>query len=304
MHFARLLVPLDGAEVAAAALPAARLLARATGAEVTLVMVAPPGTQPGSTRAMRDYLHSVATAERAAGLTVHTTVRLGDPASAIVHLGREIKPNLIIMATHGRSGLERTILGSVTDKVVRASSAPVLVLRPCERKVERFHTVLVPMDGTQGGTSALATALPLATDIGARLVLVRAVAPPPSPLFSQTLRPGTLQQGKLYVEHVASRLRQRGMSVEARGVIGQPGTAIVALAEDTDADLIVMSTHGRRGPTRSILGSVADEVVRHSRRPVLLVTRSDSADQDCAFGTSVGPSFPYAAAVVQGSGQR
>ena len=133
MHFTKLLVPVDGAEVAAAALPVARLLALATGAEVTLVTVAPPGTQPGSSREMRYYLDSVASTERAAGVAVHTTLRLGDPASAIVQLARETKPNLIIMATHGRKGLSRTILGSVTDKVLRGSSAPMLVLRPSER---------------------------------------------------------------------------------------------------------------------------------------------------------------------------
>ena len=160
--------------------------------------------------------------------------------------------------------------------------------------MERLHKLLVPTDGTSGGASALAAAVPLATTTGAELVLMRAAVPPSRPLYRPTLRLGSkplgnampgdaARQVKHYVEHVASRLRERGVKVEARGVIGQPGAAIVALAEETDADVIVMSTHSRRGPARSIVGSVADEVVRQSRRPVLLVARGESAGDSDVF---------------------
>jgi nucleotide-binding universal stress UspA family protein len=77
-----------------------------------------------------------------------------------------------------------------------------------------------------------------------------------------------------YAEGLAGQLRRAGLAAEGQGVSGQPGAAILAAAEAVDADLIVMSTHGRGGPLRSVLGSVADDVVRQSRRPVLLVRRT------------------------------
>ncbi|HEY2592959.1 MAG TPA: universal stress protein, partial [Chloroflexota bacterium] len=76
-----------------------------------------------------------------------------------------------------------------------------------------------------------------------------------------------------HANKIADRLRRCGLIVEGRGVLGQPAAAIVTAADEVDADLIVMSTHGRSGPFRSVLGSVADEVVRKSQRPVLLARR-------------------------------
>jgi nucleotide-binding universal stress UspA family protein len=286
MNFRSVLVPLDGSELAASALPLARILASSQGAELTLVTVLPADIEPGWTRGSADYLQEIAAPVRAAGVVVHTTIRLGDPAAAILELASECDADLVVMATHGRTGLGRAVLGSVADQVLRSGAVPVLLLHPNEHRTEALRTVLVPVDGTPGAAMALATAVPLARSSGAKLVLVRATVPLPLWLYEPTLGLNTgplidpmwnedaRLAAEAYAEGLAARLRRAGLAAEGQGISGLPGAAIVAAADAADADLIVMSTHGRGGPLRSILGSVANEVVRNSRRPVLLVRRA------------------------------
>jgi nucleotide-binding universal stress UspA family protein len=302
MEFAQVLVPLDGSELAAAALPIARLLALSTRAELTLATVLAPDVQPGSTRGPAAYLQEMAAPERAVGVVVHTTIRVGEPASAILELAADCEADLIVMATHGRTGFGRILLGSVADRVLRSSRVPVLLLHPNGHHSEHLRTLLVPLDGTPGAAVGLATAVPLARTSGARLVLVRATVPLPLWLYEPTLGlntgplidpmwdEGARLAAEAYTDVLAERLRQAGLAAEGQGISGQPGAAIVAAAKTVDADLIVMSTHARAEPVRSILGSVAGEVVRRSRRPVLLVGRAPSRHAETETERSDGVS--------------
>jgi nucleotide-binding universal stress UspA family protein len=283
-----LLVPLDGTDLAEAALPIARLLAMTIGAELTLVRVVLPDNEPGSSRWPAEYLQRCAAQQHAAGVTAHTTMRLGEPAEEILALADEIPADLLVMATHGRSGLDRVVLGSVAERVTRRSRIPVILLRPDHHPAVGFRTLLVPVDGSTGGAVALDTAVPLARTSHARLVLVRATVPLPLWLYEPTLGVDTgplidpmwdedeRKAAEMYASALADRLVGTGVVAEGRGVSGEPGPAIVSVADEIDADLIVMSTHGRGLPLRAVLGSVADDVVRRSRRPVLLVHRPSS----------------------------
>ena len=259
MRLHQILVPLDMSEAAEAALPMARLLAASMGSGLTLMAVA-TDCEPGGTRELFDYLEDVAAAEREqpSGPPVQTSMRIGDPTDAILMVERELDVDLIVMATHARGGLGRLLLGSVADQVARASRAPVVLLRPGQRSREQLQTVLVPLDGTPEGALALSLAVPLARACHARIVLVHA-------------SPSSRQAAESHADGIAARLRRVGVVAEGRGAVGQPGTAIVSTADDVDADLIVMSTHGRSGPVRAVLGSVAEDVVRRCQRPVLLV---------------------------------
>jgi nucleotide-binding universal stress UspA family protein len=280
-----LLVPLDGSDLAEAALPIARLVAATIDAEVTLVWVVLPDNEPGSSRGPAEYLQQCAAQQHAAGVTTHSTMRLGEPAEEILALADEIPADLIVMATHGRGGLDRVLLGSVAERVTRRSRSPVILLRPNHHPVVVLRTLLVPVDGSTGGAVALDTAVPLARTSHARLVLVRATVPLPLWLYEPTLGVDTgplidpmwdedeRRAAEIYASALADRLASTGVVAEGRGVSGQPGPAIISVADEVDADLIVMSTHGRGLPMRAILGSVADDVVRRSRRPVLLVHR-------------------------------
>lgn len=286
-----LVVPLDGSELALSALPIARLLGLSTGAELTLISVVPGDAEPASTRGVADWLHEIAAAERAAGLVVHTKLRIGEPTTEILQLADECEPAVLIMATHGRSGIGRMLLGSAADQLLHASDMPVLLLHPNQHEISQLRTILVPVDGRPGGAVALGMAAPLARSTNAKLVLVRATVPLPVWLYDPTLGLDTgplinpmwdedaPRAAETYAEGLAGRLRRTGLDATGRGVSGQPGAAILSVADEVDADLIVMSTHARRGLARSVLGSVADEVVRESHRPVLLLRHAAGARQ-------------------------
>jgi nucleotide-binding universal stress UspA family protein len=281
-----LIVPLDQSELSLSALPIARQLAQSTGAEMTLVSVAPDNSSPDATRDLAEALQAIAATVRAEGHEVHVTVRIGDVAPQIVQLVHETEADLVIMATRGRSGAGRMLLGSVSDQILGSSDVPVVLLHANGHTVEGLHTMVVAVDGTPGGALALGTAVPLARASAAELVLVRATVPLPLWLYEPTLGINTgplidpmwdedaRRVAETYAESLAGRLQTAGVKARGRGVSGQPAAAILSVADDVDADLIVMSTHGRTGVVRSLLGSVADEVVRQSRRPVLLVRRS------------------------------
>lgn len=211
----------------------------------------------------------------------------GESASVVAALLRHAerwKASLIVMTTHGRGGLSRAWLGSVADGLTRESRIPLLLVRPGDGHPAvppaafGFTRIVVPLDGSAPAADVIPRALALADRNGARLTLVHVVVPRhvlarPAPvarvdapaLASQALeaeRDLAACAGRLTTEHVAA---------DAIVLVDeQPARAILALAERTGADAIAMSTHGRGGFRRLMLGSVADKVVRGAHCAVLL----------------------------------
>src|SRR3712207_2645384 len=141
--FKRVLVPLDGTPEAASALPTAETLARTGQGELLLVRVGADYHAGSPARAEAEgYLERVAADLRSRGLRAEATVRYGDVAEEILAEATARRADLIAMATHGRSGLRRALLGSVTERVVHHSPVPVVVTRPDERPTERLATLL------------------------------------------------------------------------------------------------------------------------------------------------------------------
>ncbi len=284
----KLLVPLDGTPQAGAALPPARAIAQATGAAVVLVRVIPddlPGAADQARAAADQYLAGVAAELAKSNLQVHTLVLAGArPADEILRAVAAERADLIVMATHARGGLQRVLLGSVTQDVLAASPVPLLLVRPGRHRVARVTALLIPVDGSPGGTLALGLAMPLAQATGARLVLLQVVPPLPADVKAQLVLaapiaealPGDaerLASAEHYVTQLVARLQNAGLVAEGHAVLGPVAATIVRTARDTGADIIVMSTHALTGPARAVLGSVADEVLRSADRPVLLVPR-------------------------------
>ncbi|HZS00410.1 MAG TPA: universal stress protein [Chloroflexota bacterium] len=284
--FKKLLVPLDGSSRSAVALPLARTLAKATGGEIVLVRVIPDdllGADPVVRAEAENSLAQIAKELAGAGVHVTTIVQAGaNPAADITATVRRQGADLVVMATHGRTGLRRAVLGSVAERVLAESPVPVAVLRPGGHRVTHVTTLLVPVDGSPGASVALGLAVPLARTARARIVLLDVVgsvlqyaglmaagmAPvAPDPAWDDE----ALAAARSYVEGLSARLRKAGIEAEGRAVLGRAGATIVETANDVGADLIVMSTHALTGPARALLGSTADEVVREARRPVLLI---------------------------------
>jgi nucleotide-binding universal stress UspA family protein len=211
--------------------------------------------------------------------SVETVVDHGSAVEVIVARAQMTDSTLIAMATHGRSGVARALLGSVAVGVIRRSGVPVLAVRP--RLLMPPHApqrVLVPLDTSDLAASVIPYVVQLARELDWSLILCSVVdLPPPSlsvqgaaiPLGRVPARPPAEVMD--YLDQTAADLRAQGLDVAINAGTGDRATAIVEAAQKTRSGLIAMSTHGRHGVGRLAFGSVAEAVIRHAEVPVLAV---------------------------------
>jgi nucleotide-binding universal stress UspA family protein len=201
--------------------------------------------------------------------------------------------DLVVLTSHGRGAVARFWLGSVADELVRSLNAPILLVRPpeqivpnLERDVKLRH-VLIALDGESDAEKIVEPALAIGQSMDADFTLIRVLPPP---LSAESIAAESYPEGyalaasagiletteeqdrtaKEYLERVAARIKREGRSVRIRVSIGvQPAVAILAEAAAW-ADLVALETHGRRGFSRLLMGSVADKVIRGSSHPVLV----------------------------------
>jgi nucleotide-binding universal stress UspA family protein len=289
MMYHTILVPLDGSAFSERALPIATTLARTLRAQVILVRAASaavfPRTDPTEAQVQavdeaQAYLSALAAGLSEQDLNIEVAVPYGDAAELILlEIGLH-SAVLVVMCTHGRSGLGRWIYGSVAEQVLARSPAPVLLVRPTSSTEtlgpQRGETtVLVPLDGSAFAEAALPHAAMLTRALGGTILLVRATEPETASYRSsgrvQDDSAGLILDAEPYLEDVAQRLRSTGLSVQTVLEEGPPGEAIADHSAAVGTGLIIMTTHGRMGIARAFLGSVALEVVRRSPLPVMLI---------------------------------
>lgn len=289
--FSRILVPLDGSAFAESALPLAFTVSDSCGADVELVTVHEPVPsfaydewKSAAEEWSENYLEELKSRASRAGGRIVTTVLSGRVAEALEERAREVDADLVVMATHGRGALTRAWLGSVADTFLRHAPCPVLISRPEEADGGsppwEPETILVPLDGSELSESILERAVEFGEPFEARLVLTRIVAYPvevASPYLPHTVQMNqeivedARKGAESYLEQRAAPLRERGFTVECEARIdNQAGHGIIKVAEEQEVDMIAMSTHGRGGVARAILGSAADKVIRGAHRPVLV----------------------------------
>ena len=204
---------------------------------------------------------------------------------------------MMAMSTHGRTGLGRWVLGSVTAKVLYASATPLLVIRPKEQEAPQkhltFNSIIVPLDGSCMAEQVLPHVAQLAKVMALRVELVRATMSEVE--FDRYLRSQPLNafstiyfgpyeefskeedaQAMEYLHQVGDKLRKKAVpSTKEHLVHGHAADVIVDMAKRHSPSLVAMTTHGRAGVGRRLLGSVADKVVRHLGEPVLMVRSSE-----------------------------
>lgn len=290
----RMLVGLDGSPLAETILPYVGALARGLNAEITLLHVAhlPEEVVSGlyqrpaiaeriarAETAARAYLAGVQDRLDDTGLRVHTAVVSGDAAGQIVFYADREGINLIVLATHGRSGLRRWRFGSVADKVLHMTRVPLLLIRPREGEpvpATGVREVVVPLDGSPLSEAVLPFAETVATRFGAPVTLLRAVQPlflfgEPAPGSADDITVGLRETLRDYLEQPAALLRQKGITVETLPLIGDPAGEIIAHADRHPGNLIIMATEGRSGLMRMLIGSVTERVAHHAATPVLVI---------------------------------
>jgi nucleotide-binding universal stress UspA family protein len=275
-----ILVPLDGSELAERAVSTAASLARSTRAGLVLAHVhAPLTADPIHVEGLPVLdaelhplrrLHEQTYLERAkrrlaAGADVSVVVLEGGPVGAsLVRHAAGIGARLIVMATHGRGGVERAWLGSVADDIVRQSPIPLLLLRPHPvPSVVRVRRILVPVDGSALAEAILEPVLGLARLESEPELVLLTVIPQESPGFQPAAH--------AWLDGLVHRLDASGVRVRTRVERADSvAHAILDVARQEETDVLAVATHGRSGLVRLALGSVADELVRRSHMPILL----------------------------------
>jgi nucleotide-binding universal stress UspA family protein len=309
--FKKILVPLDGSVEAETVLPYVRDLASRFGSEVDILSVGLGSKRRRVNQLLDDYVHhavehlnghnitcravllySDSTEDEAAytEITARTqevkakaNVMYGGPAGNILEYTRKHHESLVIMATHGHSGLKRWWLGSVFEKVVSQSIVPILGIHSKQTKemdkdkAVTFKRILAPLDGSDTGEAALRDAEAVALKTGASMVLLH-VIPEPHLIEARMLGPeftdivkAMHDAGEKYLDKVNHRLTEKGIAVTVKIMTGDPAARIVDQAKHEKADLVAMSTHGRSGIARWVLGSVADKILHESKIPMWLV---------------------------------
>ena len=218
-------------------------------------------------------------------------VRSGRIDRQICREARILPADLIVLATHGYRGLKHIMLGSTAEKVVRRAPCPVLIVRQREREFVstrkgarlRVGHILVPTDFSANSRRALECAIEFARRVGARLTLVHMIYPPYYvtntdylPYDFGSLLDETRRSARKEMAELVRTTSFRGVPCKTQIADGHPAEYLVELAADGRADLIVTSTHGRTGLKQALMGSIAEQIVRYAKSPVMVVPRVKS----------------------------
>lgn len=297
--FRSLYVPLDGSPFAEQALPLAAEIARRSGALLQLAQVHHPvpalatALEVPEIEAQLDqesrareqvYLNGIVERVRAtANVPVTAALLEGPVADSLQTHIEQSGADLVIMTTHGRGPVSRFWLGSVADQLMRRLHLPVLLLRsgPGCHTPSVLKKILVTLDGSAFAERALDSALMLGRPFEAAYTLLMAIEVPlpiadPSGLMVIPVDPDAEKKvaaaARGYLDKQVARLRGLGVQATALSVEGHPAVeAIIAQADQTGCDLVVIASHGAGGMERLVVGSIADKVIRGSTHPTLVV---------------------------------
>jgi nucleotide-binding universal stress UspA family protein len=282
-----ILVPLDGSALAEEALPYACALSVPTAARLILMRASYALHQESVVKVAEDYLAPHVLNLRQRGFETESTVFDGDAARGIVEEANRAQADLVVMATHGRTGPGHWILGSVAEAVLAACTVPVLLVRAWQQPktallLEDQPRLLVPLDGSAFAEGALSTAAALADDLGAELILTRVDTPPRGVQHADdghVLAYVDQQEAELeftdktYLGKVANRVTATRPELKVLTDVrfSEPASGIAQAASTLDAALVVMATHGRTGISRMRLGSVAGQTLKDGVVPLVLI---------------------------------
>ncbi len=263
-----ILVPLDGTSFGELALPYAERLAHAAGARLVLAHVVGP-SDVARREQVEAYFESTARRLATAGTSTSSVVLAGDIPQALVEESRHSGAQLMVVATHGRSGASRWLYGQVTEFLLPRASVPVLLIPegvtagwPDERGLK----ILAGLDGSSSDVAIVQPVANLARWLDAEVVLAEVVEPAIDGRLVDDPA-GQLALARAHVQEVAATVGGWGMMATARVELGRPARVIMRLMRDEHFHVLAMGTHGQT----PLVGSVATEVLEHAEFPVLLV---------------------------------
>lgn len=291
--YSKILVPLDGSPLGERAMPLAETLAQALDAKIILTQaVHTPGLPTGVLNAAQirlmdeaeAYLNKVAEPLREEGLMVEVGVPFAAADDGILDEIDLRKADLVVMTTHGRSGFNRWIYGSVAEAVLARSPAPVLLVRANEEIPPHVldhpePQILVPLDGSVFAEAALPHAVAMAKALNAQIMLICVHEPPPVTASDIMTHPERIErvfdkeqhEVEAYLMAVTEQVRSEGVTAHPLLRAGAVAQTILEECWAQGISLVVMATHGRTGLGQMLFGSVAMEVLKKGTLPVLLV---------------------------------
>jgi nucleotide-binding universal stress UspA family protein len=304
------LAPIDGSTRALRAVPWAARLA-GLGGTVVLLRAIPPEPAyadaivsfaggPDAVSVIRNEWNTIAQADideaaqllASSGVTVERLVEEGEPDEVITKTARDRGVDMIAMASHGRGAIGRAIFGSVADRVARTATVPVLILRVADETVDTdsaaVRRIIVPLDGSPLAAQAIPVATAISRKLAVPVHVVRVVDPATNlPISTGTLGPAPSvavdfadrlwqeaeNAARETVRSAIAQLQAAGVDASGATLQGSPFFAISEIA--TPDDLIVLTSHGRGGVQRWLLGSVAEKLIREAPAPVVLVPTAE-----------------------------
>ena len=265
----RVLIPLDGSSESEIILPELHRLLPRHVSSWTLLQALDLFHLPSEAEA-EDYLRRTAVQLTREGHPSKYVLRHGPAAETILQAAAAEHSTLIALATHGRSGVDRWMLGSVAENLLQTSPVPVLMVRggpstpsPSNPKSRPIRSVLLPLDGSPQALEVLTPILALARGIDARVRILEVDDPDSIPGHWETPDAAAKQADGI--------LRDACIPTTFERRRGNAAEEILKSVQDHGIDLIAMTTHGRSGPPRWILGSVTAEILRHTLVPLLVV---------------------------------
>jgi nucleotide-binding universal stress UspA family protein len=295
--YTKIVVALDGSAIAEAVLPYAEAFAAGFKASVELMSVIDIGAMTIHVPAdkVKELDAIIATEEKKCASYLenvakrfarsHTECRVvhGTPAETILESTSKDRDTLITMATHGRSGAQRWLLGSVAEKVLRGTTQPLFLVRAAaaqESPHQIINSIVVPLDGSALAERILPTVSNWARALDVEVTLIRAFELPAA-MYSgsevyipdyDAMRQNARHEAAAYLKEKEVALVREGVrTVSTLALEGAAADEIISFAQTAPRAVVAMSTHGRSGVRRWILGSVTEKVVRHGADPVLVV---------------------------------
>ncbi len=290
MTYRKVLVPLDGSELAERAIPYAKNLAKTKGSEVILFTVSIASVEQLD-RPIKAYLELNSNELQSQGIKASTAIAYGDVADEIISFADKNNIDLIIISTHGYSGIKRWVLGSVARKVLYGTCVQVLLTKSKSPKVSQVELkkLLLPLDGSAFSEAPIPFVEELTKGTETEIILTVVSEPPIVPSYGDrpinptwekyrdTLWVEMQQQASEYIGKIKTRLEKQRVKIKSQvipGELGKVAESIMKAAQKENVDLIAMATHGRTGVSRWAYGGITNRIVEQSIQPVLLIRPS------------------------------
>jgi nucleotide-binding universal stress UspA family protein len=280
--YERILVPLDGSELAEQAIPYVEWLARKFNSEVIVITVCIAGDT--LERALTEHFERRAEKIQSQGIKARSACIEGEPATSIIDFAGKNDVSLIAISTHGRTGVSHWPLGSITNKVVQKSHIPVFLVRssqPVKTPADKeLRKILLTLDGSQFSEAIIPYVEKLAKVMGSEVTLFRVIEPAKLPQlaayadrekYEKDFMVKLKKEAKRYLDKKKTALASKGIKVNSALLEGKPAETILQYAEDKSVNLIALTTHGFSGVTKWAYGSVASRIIEASSKPTLLV---------------------------------